>query len=232
MKDLTLVTPFHLKYQYQLLWLKKAIDSALMQKYIDFDYIIVNDGSIINPPESWFNDERIKYFKKDKIGLTNSAMFATRQGEGKYRCNLSYDDYLLHDDDLFIRYKLAEENPDALLIWTNGFKVDEEENIIREFIDPGKINGIKYAKKGVMINASTRILRRDIYLNFPLNPKYTTGEEYDQQVRLLYWAEQNGFCFKYFPQYYTIANRQHNEQKSKNLTHEERMMRLEIRKKK
>ena len=226
--SVTIVTITYLNHKSRLKWLKEAIDSVLMQKGVDFDYVIVNDGSPVKIPPVWLADPRIKYFELPHSGRAVAANFGTAQGTGKYRCYIADDDYLIGKDSLATRYRLAEENPKAALIWTNGYKVDGQRKIIREFKDPKVVNGLEILRRGGIINGSSNIIPRDLWLQFKLDTQYTTAEELDQQIRLAKWSEDNGYHFQYFPQFYTAGNRQHSNQGSKNLSVTQKRMRKKI----
>ena len=218
----------YINHPSRLKWLKETIDSVLMQESVDFEYIIVNDGSLLEIPSAWLSDPRIRYFKLDHTSRAHASNFGTAQGCGKYRCFIADDDYLIGKDSLATRFKLAQENPQASLIWTNGYKVKDNGDIIREFRDPITINGNEIVKRGGIINGSTVIIKRELWLQFKLDTKYTTAEELDQQIRLAKWSEENGYHFKYFPHFHTAVNRQHSNQGSKNLSPAQKQMRKDI----
>lgn len=226
--DVTIITMTHLKDPNRLKWLKEAIDSVVCQEGVEFEYIIIDDGSPLKIPPAWLKHPRIKYFKRKHEGRAAASNWGTEQGTGKYRCFIADDDYLLGKDSLALRYRLAEKHPEASLIWTNGYKVTQAGKRIREFRDPKVINGLELIKRGGLINGSTAIINRELWLQFKLDTKYTTAEEYDQQIRLAKWSEDNGRCFKYFPKYYTAVNRQHPKQGSKNLSAKQKQMRKNI----
>ncbi len=226
--DVTVITMTYLRDRSRLKWLKETIDSVLCQEGVEFEYIIVNDGSLLDVPSAWLSDKRIKYFKREHKNRAYASNFGTTQGVGKYRCFVADDDYLLGTDSLAVRFKLAEENPKVSLLWTNGYKVTEKRKKIREFRAPGVINGVELIKRGGLINGTTAIINRELWLKFKLDTAYTTAEEFDQQIRLAKWSEDNGYRFQYFPQYYTAVNRQHPKQGSKNLSPKQKKMRRDI----
>jgi len=222
--DVTIITMTYLKDKKRLRWFKKTIDSVLMQKGINFEYIIIDDGSPLNIPKNWISNSRIRYFRRKHKGRANSSNFATEQGIGKYRCFVADDDLLFGNDSLAIRYYLAEKHPTSSLIWTNGYKIDAIGNILREFRNPDAISGKELIKKGGIINGTTAFIKRKLWLKFKLDEQYTTYEEYDFQIRLAKWSEDHGYDFKYFPDYYTAVNRIHNMQSSKNRSKEQKSM--------
>ena len=80
-------------------YIKQAIDSVLAQTFVDFELIIVNDGStdktsdIINE----FTDERIKIINQDNLGPGASRNNALKMAQGSYVMYLDSDDWFCPD---------------------------------------------------------------------------------------------------------------------------------------
>ena len=89
----------------------QAISSVLKQSFVDFEFIIVDDGSedksvqIINS----FKDERIVLLqnKHDFIGSLNKGL---EHAKGRYIARMDADD-IMHIDRLKIQYEVFEEEP-------------------------------------------------------------------------------------------------------------------------
>ena len=77
-------------------WLHDSINSILQQTYINFEFIIINDGSndnslqIIN--EFAFNDKRINVYNKKNSGLTDSLNYGIQKAKGKWIARIDADD--------------------------------------------------------------------------------------------------------------------------------------------
>lgn len=219
--DITLITVYYITNKERLKWFKISIDSVQKQKGVNIEHIIINDGSLITPPKSWFNHPNITHINREHHGRAIASNYGTGIGIGKYRCNISDDDFLPDEYSLFKRFILAEAHPKASLIWTNGHKIDANGNIKREYINPISMSGIELINRGGIINNTTVIIRRDLWLKIKLNENYTTYEEYDLQIRLAHWSENNGYKFMYFGNIYTGYNRMHGKQGSRNRTPEQ-----------
>ena len=77
--------------------LRRAIDSALNQKYSKIELIIVNDGSIDNTKDvvSSYSDERVVYLEHEKnMGLNAAINTGFRRAKGRYIAKLDDDDEL------------------------------------------------------------------------------------------------------------------------------------------
>lgn len=220
--NITLITVYHITNKERLKWFKLSLDSVQKQKGVSFEHIIINDGSPMTPPESWF--KHAKHIVREHHGRASASNYGTSLGIGKYRCNISDDDLLSDDYALFKRFILAEAHPEASLIWTNGHKIDTEGNKKREYIDPITISGKELINRGGLINNTTVIIRRDLWLKIGLNESYTSYEEYDLQIRLAHWSENNGYKFMYFSSIFTALNRVHKKQGSRNRTPEQKKL--------
>ncbi|OZV69880.1 glycosyltransferase family 2 protein [Winogradskyella aurantia] len=121
-------------------YLPKCIDSVLQQSFLDFELILVDDGSPDNCPKICDDyakkDSRIKVIHKQNGGLLSARKAGLKKAQGKYISFVDGDDWVdkFYLDTLF---KLAEAN-DSDLVITGHF---------REF--DGKIETIKPKTAGI-----------------------------------------------------------------------------------
>ena len=76
-------------------YLRRAIDSILNQSFINFEYIIIDDGSTdsTNKIIQSFNDPRIKLIENTQnIGLTKSLNIGVKICRGDYIARIDADD--------------------------------------------------------------------------------------------------------------------------------------------
>lgn len=73
----------------------KTIESVLSQTFIDYEIIIVNDGStdLSEAKISAFKDNRIKYYSKKNEGVALARNFGIEKATADYICFLDADDY-------------------------------------------------------------------------------------------------------------------------------------------
>jgi len=75
-------------------YLAEAIDSILNQTYINFEFIIINDGSVDNSLEiiKSYEDQRIVLISRENRGLIASLNEGIQKAKGKYIARMDADD--------------------------------------------------------------------------------------------------------------------------------------------
>lgn len=137
-------------------YLPQCIDSLLSQSFLDFELILVDDGSPDNCPqicdEYAKTDTRVKVIHKKNGGLVSARKEGLKEAKGTYITFVDGDDWV---DKFYldIMFKLADAN-DADLVVTGHF---------REF--DGKIETIKPKNVGIYneVDIKTEILPNAIY---------------------------------------------------------------------
>jgi glycosyltransferase involved in cell wall biosynthesis len=89
--------------------IKKTLKSVLSQTFIDFEIVIINDGSIDNSLAvvNSVNDDRIKVFSKTNEGVSKARNYGVEKAQTPFIAFLDADDYWypnhLEDLDLLIQ---------------------------------------------------------------------------------------------------------------------------------
>lgn len=82
-------------------YLNKCIDSIIAQTYIDWELIVINDGSVDNSKdiinEYQKKDKRIKAFHFDNRGVSTSRNYGISVSSGEYITFIDSDDYVEPD---------------------------------------------------------------------------------------------------------------------------------------
>ena len=137
-------------------YLPKCVDSILDQSFLDFELILVNDGSPDGCPDICDayakKDSRVRVVHKENGGLLSARKAGLKNAKGKYIAFVDGDDWV-DNYYLDVLYKLAEVNASDLVV-TGHF---------REF--DGKIETIKPKSTGVYDydQLQTSILPNAIY---------------------------------------------------------------------
>jgi glycosyltransferase involved in cell wall biosynthesis len=107
-------------------WLEECTSSVLNQSFIDFEFIIVNDGS---SDSSWeiiqdlaSKDPRIRAFNRNWSGLADSLNFGIEKSVGKWIARIDVDD-ICHPERLHEQLDFAERDERLVLVgsWCNVF---------------------------------------------------------------------------------------------------------------
>jgi len=96
-------------------YLKEAIESILSQNFIDFEFIIINDGSTDNSDKiiHSYSDSRINIVNNDKnIGLINTLNKALGIALGEYIVRMDCDDISV-DNRISTQVKFMDSHPNV-----------------------------------------------------------------------------------------------------------------------
>ena len=94
--------------------LREAIESILHQTFVDFEFIIINDGSSDGSKDIIlsYSDPRIKYFENEKnLGLISTLNKGIGLCNGKYIARMDADDISM-PGRLERQYRFMEKHPD------------------------------------------------------------------------------------------------------------------------
>ncbi|MCR5147050.1 MAG: glycosyltransferase [Clostridia bacterium] len=128
-------------------YIKKCLNSILEQKDVDYEIIVVNDGSTDNSAEvikeyAEKYTDKIKYFEKQNGGLSDARNFGISKATGDYLCFVDSDDYI--DSQLFEKAKpFIEQNLE--LIKYKCIRVNENHEEIEKVNGPifGNTTGVE-----------------------------------------------------------------------------------------
>lgn len=114
-------------------YIKKAIDSLIIQDFKDWELIVIDDGSTDKTGQiiKSFKDSRIKYHYQKNAGeyiATNNGFKLTK---GEFITWFHSDD-ILPQDSLSSRYNFFQKNIDCDFIHTDILKIDENGKKIKE----------------------------------------------------------------------------------------------------
>lgn len=121
--------------------LKKAIESVLAQSYIDWELLIINDGSSDNSEEIALdfvkNNTRVKYVKNsNNQGVQKTRNIALEMVKGEYVAEIDQDDEWLDKNKLAKQIEFLKKNKDYVLVGTGVVVVGEDGSPIARYLMP------------------------------------------------------------------------------------------------
>jgi glycosyltransferase involved in cell wall biosynthesis len=123
-------------------YISRAIESALIQNYRNFELIVVDDGSTDRTAEIVysFKNEQIKYFFKENAGVASARNFALKKSSGSFIVILDSDDMMM-PDFLTRHLQVFEQHPEVDLVYCDDCFIDDKDKPIRmmnrpEYSDP------------------------------------------------------------------------------------------------
>lgn len=112
-------------------YLREAIESILGQTYIDFEFLIIDDGSIDNSLNiiDSYNDQRINVVRNERnIGVAASLNRGLDVAKGKYIARMDADD-ISHFIRLEKQVKFLDSHPEIPMVGAQTQTIDQEGKI-------------------------------------------------------------------------------------------------------
>ena len=114
-------------------FLEKSINSILFQSFKDYQFFIIDDGSIDNSKEIINKyaslDKRIKYFYKSNSGITDTLNYGLNLAKTKWIARLDADDFS-SPSRLMTQLRIVNKNKSIVLCGSNIINVDAHGNYI------------------------------------------------------------------------------------------------------
>jgi glycosyltransferase involved in cell wall biosynthesis len=179
-------------------YIAQSIESILSQTFMDFEHIIVNDGSTDNTykiiQEYASQDNRIITINNEKnLGIVKSLNKALEIAKGKYIALQDGDD-ISFPKRLEEQYKFLENNHDYVLVGANIIIMDEYENFISEPVRPRNNPNAKFALLFRCIFSHPSVMYRKKVMD-DNNLKYDEEFIHTEDFRLITQISQYGKIF-------------------------------------
>jgi len=199
-------------------YLPKCIDSLLQQSFLDFELLLVDDGSPDNCPKICDDyaklDTRVRVVHKENGGLLSARKAGLKEARGKYISFVDGDDWV---DKFYldILFKLAEAN-EADLVVTGHFREFDgkietikpkmagvyNESELKSSILPNAIYNGEFCEHGISTYVWNKLFKRELLstILFDVPNEIIMGE--DAAITFSYLALSKSLVISSIPLYY------------------------------
>ncbi|MBW2661271.1 MAG: glycosyltransferase [Deltaproteobacteria bacterium] len=179
-------------------YLNEAVDSILDQRFKDFEFIIINDGSVDNTSKilDSYSDGRIRLVQRENRGFAYSLNEAIQLAEGKYIARMDADDVAL-ENRLRLQYEFMESHSGVDILGGQADIIDEYGRLIGEMRKPASWPNIsKYIKYACPLCHPTYFVREHVYDIIKGYRNIPPVEDYD----FLFRAFEKGCVMRNLPE--------------------------------
>lgn len=116
-------------------YIREAIESVLAQTFQEFEFLIVNDGSVDRSREIIlsYQDSRIRLIENNQnLGIPRSLNKGLNLAQGELVARLDSDD-ILEPERLARQVAFLEANPETALVGSGYQEIDKEGNLLGEY---------------------------------------------------------------------------------------------------
>ncbi|GAB6283594.1 MAG: hypothetical protein STSR0008_23760 [Ignavibacterium sp.] len=120
-------------------YIKKSIESVISQSFLDWELIVIDDGSTDNTEEiiKKIDSDKIIYLKNENnLGIQKSLNKGLEIARGEYISRIDDDDRWTDINKLERQVRFLESNKDYVLVGTGVIVVDEKENELFRYFMP------------------------------------------------------------------------------------------------
>lgn len=146
-------------------YLNEAVDSILDQRFRDFEFIIINDGSVDNTSKilASYSDDRIHIVERENKGFAFSLNEAIKLSKGRYIARMDADDIAM-ENRLQLQYEFMESHLDVDILGGQAYTIDEGGRSIGEIRKPVSWESISnYIRYACPLCHSTYFVRSHVY---------------------------------------------------------------------
>lgn len=178
-------------------YLQRTLETVLSQTYRNLEVVIVDDGSTDNTRallgEVKELDDRVKVFYQEHSGLAEARNAAFRHASGSWIAIIDSDD-LCYPSRVEDQLKVAQEHPEADLIFCNTDYIDENDAVIGDHLSRFRLpsdcieRGLAadlLLRYGCYVDTESVFMRRSsVARSGDLDPSFRYSCDYEYFIRL------------------------------------------------
>ena len=162
----------------------KAIESVLQQTFVDWELIIIDDGSIDNTAEivKTYTDSRIKYIWQENQERSVARNKGISIAKGRYICFLDSDDYYLknHLNEFYNHINGKEQ---IAFFYSDLLFETESGEIEKHFHNEEFTNDLAFVLR-TTIHSQQTCTHRSILEKHSFNKRFKVGEDIELWMRI------------------------------------------------
>jgi glycosyltransferase involved in cell wall biosynthesis len=199
-------------------YIDQTVRSVLEQTYPSIELIVVDDGSSDGTFEKLQNYggglKLLTHQNNSNMGQSASINLGLRESRGKYIAILDSDDYWAYDK-IEKQVAFLERHTDVGLVYTNGYGVDSDGNMIYSFYDERHIE--QNDPNAVLLDCyillpQSSLVRKSVFDKAGyFEDQYRAAQDHDMLIRIAEITE-----LAYLPQYLFYYRRHANSISNKN----------------
>ncbi len=165
----------------------KTIESVIRQEFMDFEVIVVDDGSKDNTEEvvKKFTDQRVRYFRKENGERGAARNFGQQLARGAY-INFFDSDDLMYSRHLTTAWELIKTNHNPELFHL-GYDFQSTDGNITKTVDQLRDDIMEKALFDNFLSCNGVFVRKDIAERFQFeeNRVLASAEDWELWIRLI-----------------------------------------------
>lgn len=161
-------------------FIARTIESVLNQSFLDWEHIIIDDGSTDNTKDivNAFKDERIRYIYQDNQERSAARNNGIKQARGQYICLLDSDDFYLENHLFVLKQAVLKEKNKEGIYYTRSFLLNMKLDKRTAIIQNTNTSGVDFLLNNFLIPNSVCVsssLMKQEKFQFPV--KYSSWED-------------------------------------------------------
>lgn len=173
------------------LFIEATLKSVLNQSYVDFEVIIVNDGSTDNSAQiiAKFNDSRIRVFNKENAGASAARNYGIEKAHSNYISFIDADDYW-YPTFLEEIFEKVNRFPD-IKVFSAAIEIETSKTIfpahysIKKTGDFEIVNYFTASTKETVICTSCAVFNKSIFEDVGVfDTQIKSGQDTDMWIRI------------------------------------------------